>query len=167
MKIAVRVTGMLVLIMGMFVVVGMLMIVMIMLPGIIMVLSIAMMRFVAMRVGVTGFGVLIEVMRRWRGLETRVLDNLALDAFAIAAAARVAVPRAATAGAVLGFFLRLAMGAFVGFDQRLAIGDRNLVIIRMNFAEGEKAVTVAAIFDESRLQGRLHARDLGEIDVAA
>ncbi|OIQ76202.1 hypothetical protein GALL_421240 [mine drainage metagenome] len=44
------------------------------------------------------------------------------------------------------------MGAFVGFNQRLAIGDRNLVIVRMNFAEGEKAVTVAAVFDESRLQ---------------
>ena len=59
------------------------------------------------------------------------------------------------------------MGAFVGFDQRLTIGDRDLIIVGMDFAEGQKAVTVAAIFDEGGLQRRLYARDLGEIDVAA
>jgi hypothetical protein len=77
------------------------------------------------------------------------------------------VARTAPAGTVFGFLLGLAMGALVGLDQRLAIGDRDLVIVRMNFAEGEKAVTVAAVFDEGRLQGRFYARDLGEIDVAA
>ncbi len=74
---------------------------------------------------------------------------------------------AAVAGAVFGLFLGLAMGAFVGFDQRLAIGDRDLVIIGMDFAEGQEAVAVTAIFDEGGLQGRFDARDLGEIDVAA
>ena len=59
------------------------------------------------------------------------------------------------------------MGAFVRLDQRLAIGDRNLIIVRVNFAESEKAVTVAAIFDEGGLQRRLYARDLGEVDIAA
>jgi hypothetical protein len=59
------------------------------------------------------------------------------------------------------------MGAFVGLDQRLAIGDRDLIIVRMDFAEGEKAVAVAAVLDEGRLQRRLYPRDLGEIDVAA
>ena len=74
---------------------------------------------------------------------------------------------AAVAGPILGFFLGFAMGALVGFDQRLAIGDRDLIIIRVDFAEGQKAVTVAAIFDEGGLQRRLYAGDLGEIDVAA
>ena len=37
----------------------------------------------------------------------------------------------------------------------------------MDFAEGQEAVAVAAIFDEGGLQRRLDARDLGEIDVAA
>ena len=74
---------------------------------------------------------------------------------------------AAAVGAVFALFLGLAMGAFVRLDQRLAIGDRNLIIVRMDFAEGEKAVTVAAIFDEGGLQRRLYARDLGEVDVAA
>ncbi len=59
------------------------------------------------------------------------------------------------------------MGALVGLDQGLTIGDGDLVIVGMNFAEGEEAVAVAAIFDEGGLQRRFDPRDLGEIDVAA
>src|SRR6266404_1384277 len=100
-------------------------------------------------------------------LSTGVLDDLALDALAIAATTRIAMARAATFGAVFGFFLGFAMGALVRLDQRLAIGDRNLIIVRVNFAEGQEAVAVAAIFDEGGLQRRLYARDFGEVDVAA
>ncbi len=96
-----------------------------------------------------------------------MLDDLALDALAIAATARIAVARAAAIGAGLALLLGLAMGAFVRLDQGLAIGDRDLIVVRMNFAEGQKAVTVAAVLDEGRLQRRLYAGDLGEIDVAA
>jgi hypothetical protein len=74
---------------------------------------------------------------------------------------------AAVVGAVFGFFLSLAMGALVRLDQGLTIGDRNLIIVRMDFAEGEKAVTVAAILDDGSLQGWFYARDLGEVDIAA
>ena len=73
----------------------------------------------------------------------------------MAAAARIAVARAATVavgGAVLALFLGLARGTLVGLDQRLTVGDRDLVIVGMDFAEGEEAVAVAAIFDERRLQ---------------
>jgi len=93
-------------------------------------------------------------------------DHAALHAVAIAAAARIAVARAAAVGAVFGLFFGFAMGALVRLDQRLAIGDRNLIIVRMNFAEGQKAVAVAAIFDEGGLQRRFYARDLGEIDIS-
>ena len=51
-------------------------------------------------------------------------------------------------------------------DQRLTVGDRDLVIVGMDFREGEEALAVAAIFDEGRLQRRLNARHLGEIDVS-
>jgi len=96
------------------------------------------------------------------------VDDLALHPLAIAAAARVAMPRTAVAaGAVFGFFLGLAMRALVGFDQRLAVGDRNLVIVGVDFAEGQEAVAIAAIFDEGGLQRRFHAGDLGEVDIAA
>ncbi len=75
--------------------------------------------------------------------------------------------RTTAVGAVFGLLLGLAVGAFVGFDQRLPVGDRNLIIVGMDFAEGEKTVAVATVFDEGRLQRRLYPRDLGEIDVAA
>jgi len=86
----------------------------------------------------------------------------------MAAPARIAVARAtAMVGAVLALFLGLAMSAFVGLDQRLTVGDRDLVVIRMDFAEGQEAMAVAAIFDERRLQRRFYARDLGQINIAA
>jgi len=115
------------------------------------------------------FHKLVAVMRLsgLRRIGRCVFDNVALDPLAIAAAARVAVARTAAVGAILGFFLGLAMGAFVGLDQRLTIGDRDLVIIRVDFAEGQKTVAVAAVFDEGRLQRRLYPRDLGEVDISA
>jgi hypothetical protein len=99
-------------------------------------------------------------------IRARSFDHAALDAVAMAAAARVAVARTAAVGTVLGFFLGLTMGALIGFDQRLTVGDRNLIVIRMDFAEGQKAVAVTTVFDEGGLQGRLYARHLGEIDVS-
>src|SRR6202045_4847727 len=133
----------------------MLMMLVIMMPGIIMV----MLRIgAAIALGVLLFGrrvaFFVALMRdRLRRIAARVLDDLALDALAAAAAARIAVARtAASAGAVFALLLGLAMGALVGLDQRLAIGDRNLIIVRMDFAKGQKAVAVAAIFDEGRLQ---------------
>ena len=114
-------------------------------------------------------GLVLMVMRLVRlGLIRACrFDDAALHAVAIAAAARVAVARAAAVGAVLGLFFGLAMGAFVGLDQRLPIGNRNLIIVRMDFAEGQKAVSIATIFNEGGLQGGLYARDLGEIDISA
>ena len=87
----------------------------------------------------------------WR-LGSRILNDLALDALAIAAAARIASAWSAPVGAVLGLLFGLAMGAFVRLDQSLTIGNWNLVVIGMDFAEGQKAVTFAAIFDKGRLQ---------------
>jgi hypothetical protein len=87
-----------------------------------------------------------------------VFDDGALHALATVAAARIAMARATAAVmAVLVLFLRLAMGALVGLDQRLTIGDRDLIIVGMDFAEGEEAVPIAAIFDKGRLQRRFDA----------
>jgi hypothetical protein len=97
----------------------------------------------------------------------RAFHDLALHALTAAAAARTAMAVAAAVGAVLALFLGLAVGALFGLDESLTVGDWDLIIVRVNFAEGEKAVAVAAIFDEGGLQGRLYPRDLGEVDVAA
>ena len=59
------------------------------------------------------------------------------------------------------------MGALLLVDQRLPVGDRDLVVVRMDFAEGEEAVAIAAVVHERGLQRRLDARHLRKIDVAA
>ena len=57
------------------------------------------------------------------------------------------------------------LGLLVG-DQRLPVGGGDLVIVGMDFREGEEALAVAAIFDKGGLQRRLNARHLGKIDIA-
>lgn len=99
----------------------------------------------------SAFGQGLALDRLGRGIGA--FDDVAADAFAMTTAARIAVARTAAAvGAVLALLLGLAMGLFLGLDQRLPIRDRNLVVIGMDFAEGEEAVAVAAIFDEGGLE---------------
>ena len=81
-------------------------------------------------------------------------------------AVAAAIAAVAAARAILGLVV-VASGTRVGVDQRLPVGDRDLVIIRVDFGERQKAVAVAAILDEGRLQRRFDPRYLGEIDIAA
>jgi hypothetical protein len=57
----------------------------------------------------------------------------------------------------------LFFGRMLGFlaEQRFAILLGDLIIIGVDFREGEEAMTVAAIIDERRLQRRLDPRNLG------
>ena len=73
----------------------------------------------------------------------------------------------AAARAVVGLDVGRALLALFLGDQRLPVGDRDLVVVGMDFAERQEAVAIAAVIDEGRLQRRLYAGDLGEIDVAA
>jgi hypothetical protein len=137
---------------------------------VIMVFRIGVMMFIAMGLNMTFFPLLVSLMGLWRlrRIDACALQDLALDAVAMAATSGVAVAGAAAmAGAVFALFFGLAMGAFIRLDQRLTVGDRDLIIVGMDFAEGEEAVAIAAIFDERGLQRRFYARDLGEIDSAA
>ncbi|NEV80781.1 hypothetical protein DYI24_27510, partial [Rhodopseudomonas sp. BR0C11] len=61
-------------------------------------------------------------------------DDLALHPLAVVASAMAAMSRPAAAGALLAFFFGFAVGAFVGFDQGLPVGDRDLIIVGMDFA---------------------------------
>ena len=61
----------------------------------------------------------------------------------------------------------VALSPRLFLDQRLPVDDGDLVIVRMDFGKGQKAMAIAAIIDEGGLQRRLDARDLGEIDIAA
>ena len=58
----------------------------------------------------------------------------------------------------------LLLGLFV--EQGLTVGDRDLIVVGVNFSKGEEAVAVAAVIHEGRLKRRLNARHLGEIDIA-
>jgi hypothetical protein len=102
------------------------------------------------------------------GASIETLDDVAADALAMTAAAGIAVARAAAAvGAVLALFLGFTMGLFLGLDQCLPVGNRDLVVVGMDFAEGEEAVAVAAIFNEGGLERGFDPCDLGEVDVPA
>src|SRR6185312_198602 len=94
-------------------------------------------------------------------------DRLAAADLLVAVGAAMTMTVAAAAGAMIGVGIGGALGALFLGDQRLSVGDRDLIIIGMDFRKGEEAVPVAAVIDEGRLQRRLDARDLGEIDVTA
>ena len=67
------------------------------------------------------------------------------------------------------FFLVLVLAGvffFLGLDQGEAVGQRDLVVIRVDFRECEEAMAVAAILHEGGLERGLHARHLGEVDIA-
>lgn len=55
----------------------------------------------------------------------------------------------------------------LGLQESLTVGEGNLIVIRVDFGEGQEAVAVAAVIDEGRLERRLDARDLGKVDIAA
>ncbi len=97
-------------------------------------------------------------------------DRLGAHRIARAVGARAAVPvaaAAAPAGAMIGVVVGGARVALFLRDQRLPVGDRDLVVVGVDFGERQEAVAVAAVIDERRLQRRFDPRDLGEVDVAA
>ncbi|WP_283810242.1 hypothetical protein [Bradyrhizobium sp. Gha] len=118
--------------------------------------------------GVLRLGLALRGLGDRIGAGVKTLDDVAADALAMTASAGIAVTRAAAAlGAVLALFLGLAMGLFLGLDQRLTVGNRDLVVIGMDFAEGEEAVAIAAVFDEGGLERGFDPCDLGEVDIPA
>jgi hypothetical protein len=64
---------------------------------------------------------------------------------------------------VLGRAKPLFFGGVFGFFAELgfAVGLGNLIIVGMDFREGEEAVAVAPIIDEGRLERRFNAGNLG------
>ncbi|WP_424632116.1 hypothetical protein [Bradyrhizobium sp. SYSU BS000235] len=117
-------------------------------------------------------GVLVRLrnvclLLRVDALGAAVLDDVALHALAMIASPRTAMTRAPTVGAIFRLFFSFAMRAFVGLDESLTVCNRDLIVVRMNFAEGEEAVTITSVFDKRGLQRWFYPRDLGKIDVAA
>ena len=86
------------------------------------------------------------------------------------ARARLVLARSAMAAAAAlaaRLVVLVVRGQRLFLEQRLPVGDGDLIVVGVDFRKGEEAVPVAAVVDEGGLQRRLHARHLCEIDVAA
>jgi hypothetical protein len=81
--------------------------------------------------------------------------------------AAVTVATASSSCAIFSLGVGVALVAFFLSDQCLSVGDRDLVVVGMNFREREKAVAITAVVHKCGLQRWLNARNLGEIDVTA
>src|SRR6476661_498956 len=65
------------------------------------------------------------------------------------------------AGVGLGLGFRFGLGFFL--QKCLPVGYRDLIVVGMDFTEGQEAVAIAAVVDEGGLQRRLDPRDLCQI----
>src|SRR5262245_41116223 len=64
-------------------------------------------------------------------------------------------------GACVGLGLGLGFSLRFFLQQRLTVGDRNLVIVGMNFTECQETVAVAAVVHERGLERGFNPRDFG------
>src|SRR3954454_23514611 len=84
------------------------------------------------RQGILRSGLIVRCLRR-------LLYRLAGDDLAWTFGSAAAISAApAPSAAIVGVGFRGAMRALLFLDQRLPVGDGDLIIIGMNFAEGEK-----------------------------
>ena len=86
----------------------------------------------------------------------RLSSTLALSSLIfVTAAAAPAAPAAAPGGRFLVFEGLCGRGAtLLGrllLEQGLPVGDRDLIVVWMNFSKGQEAVPIATVIDEGRL----------------
>ena len=72
----------------------------------------------------------------------------------MASAAPAAPPSPSSRGFILGGLGRAGAALFGGLllEECPTVGDRDLVLVRMNFGKGQEAMAVAAVIHEGRLQ---------------
>ena len=93
--------------------------------------------------------------------------SVVVAAAVLAAAAPAAAAIAVAALVAVAVLIVLGFGCLgLGAQQRLTVGDRDLVVVGMDFAERQETVAVAAIFDEGGLKRRFDARHPRQIDVS-
>src|SRR5664279_1582774 len=106
--------------------------------------------------------VLERADRRRRGFGNRFVAVRAHFRFRLGSRAMAAATLLA-----VGLVLVLAMCARFFLEQRLPVGDGDLVVVGMDLGEREETVAVPAVVDEGGLERGLHARHLGQIYIAA
>ena len=78
-----------------------------------------------------------------------------------------AVTATIAARTAIVFVVGGALGAAFFVDQCLPVGNWDLVIVGVNFAECQEAMAIAAVIDKGGLQRRLNARHFRQIDIAS
>ena len=51
-------------------------------------------------------------------------------------------------------------------QQSLPVGHGDLIVVSMDFTEGQESMTIPAVIDERRLQRRFDTDDFSQIDIA-
>src|SRR5690606_21580427 len=112
------------------------------------------------------FLVRVILGRRLVRLVPRVVGSFPLVGGAPAVS--TAATAAAIASALLAFVLVVLGLSLLGLgaQQRLPVGHRDLIVVGMDFGEGQEAVPVAAIFDERGLKRPFHPRHAGQVDIS-
>ena len=65
-----------------------------------------------------------------------------------------------------GLLIALCVGlGLLSFDQGLAIGPRDLIVVGVNFPKGQEAMAVAAVVHKGRLKRWLHTDDLCQVNI--
>ena len=107
--------------------------------------------------------VIIVIIARGILLVVTIFVSVAVVALFVAGLLTLLTPF----GAGVSLSIGLKLGCELLVEERLPVSHRDLVIIRMNFAECEEAMAIAAVFNKRCLQRRLDARYFCQIDVAA
>src|SRR5690606_24568750 len=105
------------------------------------------------------FGIIGRILR------LAVFGGSFRTAVLLAAAATLASVGRSFCAALLVVLVAVCLG--LGLQQRLPVGDGDLVVIGVDFTECEKAVAIAAILDESSLERRLNTRYACKVDISS
>lgn len=135
-------------------------------PVIIMIVIVLMIMVVMMLLGRGGVGagaggvfLAADFAARGRFADRRLFARLGARGGGFCLGATAGVTRGETA--LFLFFLPRDFR-----HEPFAVGDGDLVVVGMNFAEGEEAVPVPAVVDKGRLEGWLNPDHFGQVDIA-
>jgi hypothetical protein len=125
-------------------------------------------RRVVCRVIRLSFAIAVPVCRFFDRIEglRRMVIAVAIITFSVMRFGFAAIVIAIVIAMMIIIVIMLGVFLFLLAQQRLPISQRDLIIVRVDFGEGQEAMAIAAIFHEGRLERWLNARHLGQIDVA-
>ncbi len=124
-------------------------------------------RFAGVAIRPAGHGVIVLAGVVVKSVAAMIVAGVIVPPMIVAASIGAAIAAGPVGAALVALFRLLVLElARCVAQQPFAVGDRDAVIIGVDFAEGQETVPVSAILDERRLQRRFDACYLCEIDVS-